>query len=243
MNNEEPYPVAWFHYRTQQGPQYEVKGTFIPPGCDPRIAHKLPWLALALAAPEIETGETSDASTLYWVTREMREDLLPPEAQDADAAALDAQWFGALRRCAIEHFCGEIAAGRLPSDEFLCIESQLPTYLHRLCDQQCEEAGGLFCLIEHGKAHPTTRAICDNCAVPEQWERCANISHIQMHPITTVQSGLERYEPNGLCKKGESSHGQVPFVCRTGKQTPPCFEPTVIEAPRQEGRKIGFIVD
>jgi hypothetical protein len=172
----------------------------------------------------------------------MREDLLPHEAQGADAAALDALWFGALRRYAIEHFCGEIAAGRLPSGEVLCIESRLPTHLHRLCDKQCEEAGSLFCLIEYGKPLPTTHAICDNCAVPEQWERCANITHVQMHPITTDQSGLERYDPSGLCKKGESSHGQVPFVCRIGKQTPPCFEPPVIEAPRQEGRKMGFTV-
>lgn len=227
--------AADFIYVSRDGRPYRVRGEKAGP-----LGGRRAWQSFCVRArpSEVQGGSTAN---VYWTTEDMKEYLSC--RADVDEAGFALRWFRALRRYALQHAVAELDAGGLSGKHYAISyddRAALESLMQRVCDFQDSAAGDLFCgAVDPGTDRATTRTICEACTVPDQWERCANLSHIRTRPAVTQQGGIIRRECAALCQGGKHPDGAIPDACRAGSGQPACFEPRVLEAPPQS-RAIGL---
>lgn len=158
--------------------------------------------------------------------------VLPLEPEDE---AEKAPWLARLRRFALDVVVNELDADALAQEEFRVQKDQVgdgSRFEFRACDLQVERPNGdLVCTACIKGDHRATRAICEKCGMPDPWERCRHITHVQTWPIGADSISLLRRQCDGLCQIGAGPSAQVPQPCRAGGHQPKCFAPPMIKAP------------
>jgi len=231
-NSTNHFREADFLYVTSGGQQYRVLGMTPDPARLPRV---LIWQAYWISV--LPPPQNPEIAYVYWITWEAKEGLLP-DARDERA------WARALRRYAIEHSLCELEQGHLSGGNFPIISRErqlLEPFLHRRCTWMTESDGDLTCSKNAGGDPATTPAVCDACAVPDEFERCAHLCNVRTHPLTTDQHGVERRECQAQCRGDRApSERALPHACHAGGGQR-CFEPPTICSPQPPpSRRIGF---
>lgn len=223
MRQPDFFSAADFRYLTADGHEYRVKGPADWPN-----SRKHPWLAFAVeVCPSHDPDES--ATTWFRTSRQLRDDMEPEAGQDDETFHL--VWLRALRRYAIEQTVIALESGGAANAEDAITsdrKSVLVERRFRSCDFRERTNGDLVCPLDSEGMSETTLAVCETCAMPDPWERCAHVRHVRTHPVVAAQAGLMRRECSGLCEQGKDPGGLIPYLCRAGERAPECFEPGLV---------------
>lgn len=232
MGDKREIPNSWrtaadFHYRAASGRVHAVHGEGRLVGAYSTLGY-LVGVALA-GAEHQETCRLFSLSPRLQATLGLR-------ATQAAEGGEQSDWLRRLRRLALDVTMNDLDADAFSSVEFTVEppnRHQLDTFEFRECKfQQVLPNGDLVCTADVSGDTGTTRAICEACGMPDPWERCKHITHVETRAITSDSVGLLRRQCGGLCQINSSPEGGgLVYACRAGERKPDCFVPSLVVAP------------
>lgn len=195
-----------FAYQSATSGVHRIRGRFTPP-------HQKQVLRIVVAVLDFpEAGRTSATGLALSETAYVE---LGGEKRKANIARM-------LARAAVNQALEQLDEGALDGLEHPILArdtESLESFRHRACEYQRKGTRAMVCSVARDP-HEThvTVAECEQCPLPEYWERCRYLAAVQTHRETTVKQRRDlRCTAQCACGQAITS----PAMCRPGGR--PCF--------------------
>ena len=219
--------AANFFYIAADGRRYRVSGRFVELAA-------LQWVRFDLLVKSEDPTDT--VGRVFCLPKTWSMDV--PPGNDPLGRDEESYWSVALRRFAIDQTVNDLDAGSL-SEEPVELNPQMADSLRRFALRECDfqemgEDGDLWCGKDASGIRETTLRICNECAVPDPWERCRYVCNVQTHGSPASGCVVMDRTCCADCQVGLTplEVGGVPSHCRWTENPPQCFTPREIGAPR-----------